>query len=436
MKKKIGGIKKVISAAMAGVFAITMMSGCGNVRSNSGTGNGTASATSAASATQSEPFDEESSKTKKKTAEIESIINDKFYFNEDSSKRDESYYDGIMAGLDDPYSVYYTPEEYAKLEEDDGGQYVGIGATVAKNPDTGEIYVVKPLRGSPAEEAGLKKNDVFVQVDGTNITTNMELEDVVKMIRGSKGSTAHLKMYREGDSDYRTFDIKRRKVENVTVDYEMLDGNIGYITVEEFIDNTAKQFEEAVDTLEKKGAKSIIVDVRNNPGGLLTAVLEMADYIIKDDAKAKGAASAGLLLETKDKTGKVIESYSCKDGHSVNLPMVVLANENSASASEIFTGCMKDYGIATIIGTTTFGKGIVQQVIPLDDGSAIKITIAKYFTPAGKDIHKKGIDPDIKVELDDSIKNETSIPHSKDNQLQRAVKELGGAALASDTDAD
>lgn len=421
--------KKVLAVTGVIVMSISLLAGCA-----AGKGREQNDAT----ASNTDAFDINSEDTRSKTEEIEKLIDDKFYFEEDAATEEESYYDGIMAGLNDPYSVYYTKDEYQKLMEDDGGVYYGIGATVSKNPDTNLVYVVKPLRGSPAEEVGLQKNDVFVEVDGTPITKDMELEEVVKHIRGKEGTVAHLKMYREGEDDYLEFDVTRRQVQNITVDYKMLTDDIGYISVEQFIDNTPDQFKDGMDALEAEGAKSLILDFRNNPGGSLAAVLQMADYIIADDAKADGADKAGLLLETKDKNGTIIESYSCTDEHSVDLPMVVLANENSASASEIFTGCMKDYGVAKVIGTTTFGKGIVQQIVPLSDGSAIKLTIAKYFTPSGADIHKKGIAPDIEVELDESIanKNLANIDPAEDNQLQRAVKELGGKPLEPETASD
>lgn len=426
MKKK----KREMRAAsllLAGTFALTLLTGCGFSagKSKSASATGTDAA-----------FSEDSRETRKKTSEIEDLIQDKFYFKEDPEKREEGYYDGLMQGLDDPYSVYYTPEEYQKLQEDDGGQYVGIGATVSKDPDTGLVYIVKPLPDSPALEAGLQSGDTFIEVDGTEITKDMELEEVVKMIRGKEGSKVRLKMYRSGDSDYRTFEVDRRKVDNVTVESELLSDGIGYISVSQFIENTPEQFEKAVDSLQDQGAKGLVIDLRDNPGGLLTAVLEMADYIIPDDAEAEGAPSPGLLLQTKDKNGKVIESYSCSDKHSVDLPMAILVNGNSASASEVFTGCMKDYGLAEIVGTTTFGKGIVQQIFPLSDGSAVKLTVAKYFTPAGNDIHKKGIDPDDEVELDSSLK--PGFQHWQDNQLGKALEVLKADPLpkkASDTDA-
>jgi carboxyl-terminal processing protease len=413
---------KKLTGAML-VFAMTAgLAGCG---SGSGSQDTTESSESSSTGTSaSGEFDENSKETEKKVKQIESLIDKYFYFEEDAEKREESYYDGIMAGLDDPYSVYYTPEEFERLQEDDGGEYVGIGATVSKDVDKGTVYVVKPLRGSPAEAAGLTTGDVFVQIDDIEVTADMELDEVVKYIRGKEGTTAHLKMYREGESDYLEIDINRQKIQNITVDYEMLENDIGYISVDQFIENTPEQFKEGMDYLVNNGAKGIVIDMRNNPGGLLTAVNEMTDYILKDDAVAPGASSPGLQLETKDKDGKVIESYSCEDGHSIDLPMVVLVNGYSASAAEIFTGDMKDYGVATIIGTTTYGKGIVQSVIPLSDGSAIKITIAKYFTPSGNDIHKVGIEPDIEIDVSDEQKRMANIPHDEDPQLKKALEVL------------
>ena len=409
--------KKLTGAAL--IFAMTAgLAGCGSGKP------ATSDSTESSEATSSGEFDENSKETEKKVKQIESLIDKYFYFEEDSEKREESYYDGIMAGLDDPYSVYYTPEEYAKLMEDDGGEYVGIGATVSKDVEKGTVYVVKPLRGSPAEAAGLTTGDVFIQIDDIEVTADMELDEVVNYIRGKDGTTAHLKMYREGEPDYLEIDINRQKIQNITVDYEMLENDIGYISVDQFIDNTPEQFKEGMDYLVNNGAKGIVIDMRNNPGGLLTAVNEMTDYIIKDDAVAPGASEPGLQLETKDKNGKVIESYKCEDGHSIDLPMVVLVNGYSASAAEIFTGDMKDYGIATIIGTKTYGKGIVQSVIPLSDGSAIKITIAKYFTPSGNDIHKLGIEPDIEIDVSDEQKRMANIPHDEDPQLKKALEVL------------
>lgn len=399
------------------------VSSCGSGKTGSSSSESDTTAEGVAE-TGSDEFNANSEKIQKKTKEVEKLIDQYFYFDEDSEKREENYFDGIMEGLDDPYSVYYTPEEFAKLNEDDSGEYVGIGATVSKTVEDGKVYVVKPLRGSPAEAIGLLPGDVFVKIDDIDITTDMELEEVVNYIRGKEGTTAHLKMYREGEPDFLEFDIKRATIQNITVDYEMLDNKIGYISVDQFIENTPEQFKEAIDSLVGQGATALVIDMRNNPGGLLTAVNEMTDYIIKDDAVAEGSNEPGRQLIVKDKTGKIITDYKCSDEHSVDIPMAVLINGNSASAAEIFTADMKDYKLATIIGTTTFGKGIVQSVIPLSDGSAIKITIAKYFTPAEHDIHKVGIEPDIEIDVSDEQKRMIEIPHDEDPQLQKAIEVL------------
>ncbi len=367
-------------------------------------------------------FSETSPEVVDKTKEIEKLIDNYFYFEKDEDKREESYFDGIMKGLDDPYSVYYTKEEYEKMQEDDKGVFEGIGATLTKDLEKGTVYIVKPLAGSPAEEAGLLPDDVIVAVDDLELTTDMELDYVVDHIRGEEGSTVVLKVYRDGEDDFLEIPIVRSKIENTTVSYEMLEDKIGYIQVEQFIENTPELYKKAVDDLESQGAKGLVVDMRNNPGGMVTSVIEMVDYMVPDDAKAEKASEAGILLETKNKDGAVMDKLSCTDGHQVDLPIAVLVNGNSASAAEIFTGCLKDYNAAKIVGTQTYGKGIVQSVIKLSDGSAVKITIAKYFLPNGEDIHKVGVEPDIEVELDESQKKKVSIPHEDDNQLQEALK--------------
>ena len=252
------------------------------------------------------------------------------------------------------------------------------------------------------------------------------------MIRGEEGTEVVVTVRRDGETEDREIRITRALVKNITVSYEMLQGNIGYIQVDQFIDNTPDQFIEAVDELTAQGATSLVFDLRNNPGGLLSAVVKMLDYLIDDNAKVDGADAAGDILYTIDKDDKMIDKYGCSDNHSVDLPMAIIVNEYSASASEVFTSCMRDYGKATVVGTTSFGKGIVQTVLPLKDGSAIKITIAKYYTPARAEIHKIGIEPDVKAEVTDEQKKMLKIPHKDDAQLQAAVKALGGAPLTDE----
>ncbi|MGN0367312.1 MAG: S41 family peptidase [Wujia sp.] len=344
----------------------------------------------------------------RKVKEINELIDNYFYFDVDREAQEEALYDGIMDGLDDPYSVYYTPEEYADLQEDTSGEYVGIGAVVTENEDM-NVMIVRPIKDSPAEEVGLQAEDIIVEVDGTAIT-DQELSVVVDMIRGEEGTTAHLKIYRQGESDYLEFDVPRRVVENYTVSSEMLDEQVGYLEITQFNDNTAKEFIEAFEECQDKGAQAMIIDLRDNPGGLLTSVVEICDYIMDD----------GMIVYTEDKNGKVIGKFEDTGKHSVDIPLVVLVNGNSASASEIFSGAMQDTGKAEIVGTTTFGKGIVQSVIPLEDGSAVKMTIAKYFTPNGNDIHEKGIEPDVVVELPDKKTTAVNIERKDDTQLQKA----------------
>ena len=418
--------KRVVCGTFASVMVAGSLSGCAVTDRLSSVGDKPQIIDETdESGSTSGSFSESSKSVKNKTEEIEGIIDKYFYFDQDDDKREESYYDGIMKGLDDPYSVYYTQEEYEKLMEEDSGEFEGIGATVSKDNEKGTIYIVKPIVGSPAEKAGLLPDDVIVAVDDLDVTSDMELDYVVDHIRGEKGSKVTLKIYREGEPDFLFIDIVRDTITNTTVSYEMLDNSIGYIQIEQFVENTPELYENAIDDLMSQGAKGLVIDLRNNPGGLLKAVIEMADYVIDDSKVANGASQAGLLLQTKDKDDNILEEYSCDDKHSIDLPMAVLVNGNSASASEIFSGCLKDYGVAKIVGTTTYGKGIVQSVMKLKDGSAVKLTIAQYFLPSGTAVHKVGVEPDVEVELNDDQKRKITIEHDKDNQLQEAIKQLG-----------
>lgn len=349
-----------------------------------------------------------------KIDEINGYIDEYFYFEIDEEKQEEALYDAVLSGLDDPYSVYYTEEEFAELQETNSGEYVGIGAVVTQDADM-VVSIVRPVKNSPAEEAGLMAEDIIVEVDGTEII-DQELTVVVDMIRGEEGTTAHIKIYRPSTGEYMDFDVERRVVENYSVSYKMLEDNIGYILVEQFYDNTCTEFIEAYTDLESQGAKAMVVDLRDNPGGLLTAVVDMCDFLMKE----------GTIVTTKDKDGNILQHYSSTDEEYADMPIAVLINGNSASASEIFAGALQDTGVAEIIGTTSYGKGIVQSVIPLSDGTAIKITIAKYFTPNGNDIHEIGIVPDYEVELADGRTNAVGIEYADDLQLHKAEEVLKG----------
>lgn len=338
---------------------------------------------------------------------------DLYYYNEiDREKQEEALYDGIMQGLDDPYAGYYTPEEFSELQEDSSGEYVGVGALLTQGTDK-LVTVVRPLKGSPAEEAGLLAEDVIVEVDDKSVE-GVELELVVKWIRGEENTTAHLYVYRPSTQEYLDFYITRRVVENYTVSSEMLDNQIAYIKVDQFNENTDEEFDEQLEALRKQSAKGVIIDLRDNPGGLVSSVVNMCNSIM----------SEGVIVSTKDRNGKQTSCYNADNKKSCDLPIVVLVNGNSASASEIFSGAMQDTGNATIVGVQTYGKGIVQSVIPLSDGSAIKLTVAKYFTPNENDIHTVGITPDVIVELPDGRENAVNIDRAEDTQLDKAIEIL------------
>ena len=347
-----------------------------------------------------------------KIDEINGLIDYYFYFETDVEAQEEAIYDGIMEGLGDPYSVYYTAEEFADLMESNSGEYVGIGAVVSQDASM-VITIVRPIPNSPAEEVGLMAEDIIVQVDELELTDE-DINSVVEKIRGKEGTTAYIKVFRPSINDYLEFDVPRRVVENYTVYTDKLENDITYIQVQGFDEKTFGEFKDAIDVAESDGTKGLIIDLRDNSGGLLDAVVDMCDYMM----------NGGTIVTTKDKNGVIISKHIASTEHYVDMPIVVLINGNSASASEIFAGAMKDTGMATLVGTNTFGKGIVQSVIPLEDGTAIKLTIAKYFTPNGNDIHQIGIAPDYEVELPDGRTNAVNIDREDDTQLEKGIELL------------
>ncbi|MGN0154164.1 MAG: S41 family peptidase [Lachnospiraceae bacterium] len=348
--------------------------------------------------------------TNEKLETIQSILDKNFYFEEDEQKKQDGIIKGYMEGLDDPYSVYYTQEEYASFMEDTEGEYVGVGVQVSQSTDTNIITVVKVFDG-PAKEAGIEEDDIITEVNGEDIS-DQDIDTVVDKIRGEEGTEVTITVYRSSDNQDHEYTMPRQKVENPTVEYKMLDNNIGYIEVSSFYEVTAEQYIAAVEDLESQGMEGLIVDLRNNGGGLLDIAVEMLDYMLP----------AGKIVYTEDKDGNIIDSYNSTDEEQFTKPLAVLVNGYSASASEIFAGAIKDYEIGTLVGTNTYGKGIVQRVFPLEDGSAVKLTIAKYFTPKGNDIHEVGIKPDIEVELDTEAYRESD--GEDDNQLQAAIDNI------------
>lgn len=340
-----------------------------------------------------------------KLSSLESII-DLYYLDKvDNKKLEEGIYKGLFSGLDDPYSVYYTADEYAKLQEDIDGVFVGMGAYVSQNTETGIIIVTKAFDNSPAKKAGIKDGDIIYKVEDKEVTGE-DVDKVVSMIKGKENTKVKLTIYRQSEKKYIDVEITRAKVEVPSIEAKMLNKKkgIAYIQIVEFQENTYKQFASAIEKLKKQGMKSVIFDVRNNPGGRYDIVCQILDDLLPE----------GTLVSTKDKYGK--EEKQTSDAKALNMPMVVIQNENSASASEIFAGAIQDFKAGTIIGTRSFGKGIVQQMWPLNDGSAIKLTVEKYYTPSGKNIHGKGITPDVEVKA--------STKGNKDVQLNKAVEIL------------
>lgn len=334
---------------------------------------------------------------------LKDVIDLKYLEKTDEKTLEENIYKGLLQGLNDPYSVYYTKDEYDALKEETSGSYCGIGALVSQNADTGVITAINVFKGSPAEKAGMKNGDIIYKVEDKEVTGE-DLNNVVAKMKGEKDTKVKINVYRTSEKEYIDLEITRDKVDVPTVEHKMLDKSkgIGYIQITQFEEVTYDQFKEALDDLKRQGMKSVIFDLRNNPGGLYDTVCEMLDDLLPE----------GTLVYTKDKDGNKQEKKS--DANFLDMPMVVLQNENSASASEIFAGAIQDFGAGKIVGTQSFGKGIVQSIIPLSDGSAVKLTVEKYYTPKGVNIHGKGITPDVKVEISKDGK--------KDNQLQKAIE--------------
>lgn len=341
---------------------------------------------------------------------IRRLVNES-YLHADELTEDQladGMYSGILESLDDPYSVYYNKEQFQDLKESTSGSFCGIGLYLSQNISTNEITVARPIPGSPGEEAGIMTGDILIRVDDEDIT-GQELSVVVSKVKGPADTHVKVTFLREGQE--KDYDITRAKIEVDTVSYEMKDKDaaIGYIRVSEFDSVTYDQFMTALNDLKDQGMKSLIIDLRGNPGGNLDIVCKMCDELLPE----------GLIVYTEDNKGRR-EEFKSDAKQSYTGSLCVLVDGNSASASEIMTGAIKDYKLGKIIGTTTYGKGIVQRVMDLGDGTAVKITVEDYFTPNGNNIHGVGIEPDIVVEFDSEAYREKEY----DNQLERALEEI------------
>ena len=341
-----------------------------------------------------------------------SDVIDKYYYKDiTDEEKMEGIYKGLMSSTNDKYTDYYSPKEFKDLMVTMEGDYGGIGATLSQDKVTKEVSVVEVYEGSPAARAGLERGDIVISVDG-HLGTDESLDDFVQRIRGEEGTSIEM-VYKRGDQE-KTIEITREEVIVPSVSHRMLDDKIGYIRISSFVNGTQKDFEDALADLQSQGMQGIVFDMRDNGGGMVDSVVAILDDILP----------AGTVVYTMDKSGKR-EDYTSDDAKKIDIPVTVLVNENTASAAEIFTGAIRDFNYGTIIGTNTFGKGIVQSTVPLSDGSAVKITVATYYTPSGECIHEKGIKPDIELEFSYSDENPTEYDELKDNQVQKAMEVLG-----------
>ena len=389
MKNKKGFLQGALCGALAMLLVAGLVS-CGLKMKDSGSGK-----------------DAVDSSTQKKVSELKELIDQNYMGDVEEKQLEEGIYKGFISGLDDPYSVYYDEEETKSLYETTEGEYQGIGAVLSQNMNTGIITLVQIYDDSPAMKAGLKDNDILYKVNGEEVT-GVELTEVVSHIKGEKGTTVEMTVLRGADNEEVTVTATRDTVEAQTVKYRMMDGQIGYVSVSEFDSVTYDQYQKALKDLEGQGMKGLVVDLRNNPGGNLNTVCDMLDLMLPK----------GLIVYTEDKDGNRQEASS-DDENQFTLPLAVLVNGNSASASEIYAGAIQDYGIGDIVGTQTYGKGVVQQIFDLKDDTCVKLTIAKYFTPKGRSINGKGITPDVEGEYEADENNPEA-----DNQLDKAVETI------------
>ncbi len=350
--------------------------------------------------------------------DIESALNrykaiiDKYYLGEiDEKKLEEGAIKGYVEGLGDPYTEYISKDDMKDYLDDTMGNFVGIGIYMVKNTEANKVQILAPIKNSPAEKAGILPGDLIVSVDGTTYTAE-EMSTVSSKIKGESGTTVKLEILRGTES--KTIELKRESIKVNPVDGKVLSNQIGYIEFSSFDEGTAKDFREKYEELQKQGIKSLIIDLRNNGGGIVDEALEIADYIAD-----KGS---NLLYEVDKNNNEEIEKS--ENDPIINMPIVILTNENTASSSEILAGALKDLGKAKTCGTKTYGKGVIQQVLTLPDGSGLKITSEKYLTPNKTEINKIGIMPDEEVKLPDTVKNVLTVEEKDDTQLQKAIEML------------
>lgn len=339
---------------------------------------------------------------------IRSILEKEYIGDLDDEQMLEMAIKGYVAGVGDQYTIYYTPEEMNQEYDTAMGNYVGIGIYMVVNYEEGTITVVEPMEGSPAEEAGLLEGDIITKVEGEEVTPE-NVNEMSNKIKGEEGTKVKLEIKR--NEEIKEVEVERKKIEVSHIDSRMLENNIAYIKISDFDGGTAKEFKENYETLKGQGAKSLIIDLRDNGGGVVDEAIDILEMICDKNST--------LLIES-DKEGNETVTKSEKNP-TIDVPIKVLLNENTASASEILAGALKDNNKATIIGTKTYGKGVIQTLMRLSDGSGLKVTTAEYCTPNRNKINKIGIEPDIVVELPENVKELTD---ENDSQLQKAIEEL------------
>lgn len=345
-----------------------------------------------------------SSDTETKLSYLKKLIDETYLHDVKEKDLNEGIYKGYVEGLGDQYSAYYDKKATKELTESLDGSFSGIGAVMTQDASSGVITITRVYDDSPAKKAGIKTGDILYRVEEKTVT-GKDLDKVVSWIKGKKGTKVNLTLLRGTNSDKIKVTATRDVINVETVKYKVLENQIGYISISEFDSVTGAQFAKALKQLQKKNIEGLVVDLRNNPGGSLSTVCDILDSILPK----------GLIVYTKDKNGKK-EEYTSDEKHRLNLPMSVLVNGQSASASEIFAGAVQDYGKAEIIGTQTYGKGVVQNLFDLKDGTCVKLTTSEYFTPKGRNIDGKGITPDVKIEYKYNAKDPKA-----DNQLDKAV---------------
>lgn len=344
----------------------------------------------------------------RKFAELKEQIDERYYKDISTESLMNGAFEGLFAATGDKYSAYYTPEDFKSLMESSSGTYSGIGVVVMEDED-GLTTVVTPYKNTPAADAGIQIGDKIVKVDEEDVTAK-DMNYVVSKMKGEPNTDVIVTILRDGQEI--VFDLKRQSIHIPSVESEIIDG-VGYIAINEFSETTAEDFKTELESLKQQNVSGLIIDLRYNGGGVVSSAVSVADQLLDET----------VVVYTVDKNGKR-KDYNSEAGMNFDKPVVVLVNEGSASASEIVAGALQDKQRATLIGTKTFGKGIVQEVVPLSDGSGYKLTIAEYFTPNGRSIHGEGLQPDVAIDQPEEYKDTISVPRESDTQLQKAIEQL------------